>query len=99
GGSLVALRQVAAERRLDFSIGGHVGRRDREPRLVLVDRAGLEVPGQGVDDIETERRPAGPWRADVAERGCSRRHDRRWERLIWRRDPLDQERLHLRKII
>src|SRR5438309_444612 len=75
GGSLVALRQVPAERRLDFSIGGHVGRRDWEPRLVLIDRAGLEVPGQGVDDIETERRPARPWRADAAERGRSRRHD------------------------
>src|SRR6266571_619936 len=74
-GSLIALRQVPAERRLDFSVGSHVGRRDREPRFVLVDRAGLEVPGQGVDDIETERRPAGPWRADVAERGRSRRHD------------------------
>ena len=74
-GRLVALRQVPAERRFDLSIGGHVGRRDREPRLVLVDRAGLEVPGQGVDDIEADRRPAGPGRADVAERGRSRRHD------------------------
>ena len=75
GRSLAALRQVPAERRLDFSIGSHVRRRDWKPRFVLIDRAGLEVPGQRVHDIEADRRPAGPGRADVTERGRSRRHD------------------------
>src|SRR5712691_6902556 len=64
-----ALRQIAAERRQNLRVVVRSARRDRDPWNILVDRAGLELPRQRVDDQQFDLRRGGPWPADVAEVG------------------------------
>ena len=62
-----ARREMPTQGLPDVSISDHIARPYWETRLILVDAADLHAPRERVDGIETERCPAGPRLANVAE--------------------------------